>query len=211
MSLGGRVGDLKKRLKDPERAVRRTAAETDKTWDGKDAVVDYDGFAKSSPLEFLYLALMKEFGLRIQEAIMLDPTVTGNGEIVIKHGAKGGRKRTCPIETDAQEDIIAEANRMARMLSNNNRLTRKGKTLRAVKARFYRECNKYGISKKNGIVPHGLRHGYANDLYESLSGSLSPIKGGTYDKHDEKHVLAKKVISRNLGHNRVQVTDAYLG
>lgn len=211
MSLEHRMGELKARLKDPQKAVRKTATETDKTWDGKDGDVNYEELKENSPLEFLYLALMKEFGLRMQEAIMLNPTRIENGHIVIEHGAKGGRKRTCPIETDSQEDILNIAQRMASLLSNDNRLTKKGKSLRAVKSRFYRQCNKYGISKKNGIVPHGLRHGYANSLYASISDDLSPIKGGTYDKHNEKHVLAKQIVSRNLGHNRTQVSDAYIG
>jgi len=209
-----RLLPLKKYLKDPERAVRKVATETDKTWVLKDLGANLERMKKKEPLEYLYMSLMQMFGLRMQEAFMLDPfDVDDEGEqtLRLRHGTKGGRNRDIPVETIQQREQLIVAQKIAYILNNNGRLTKRGKSLRAVESRYYRVCHKYGITRKNGVVSHGLRHQYANQLYMTLADDLSPIKGGVYDKDNEQHVMAKKIVSKNLGHKREQITDAYIG
>jgi len=63
---------------------------------------------------------------------------------------------------------------------------------------------------------HGLRHAYAQQRYEELTGWKSPIAGGpsskslTREQRDQDH-QARLVISREMGHEREQVTAIYLG
>jgi hypothetical protein len=63
---------------------------------------------------------------------------------------------------------------------------------------------------------HGLRHAYARDRYEELTGWVCPAAGGplakelTLEQREQDHE-ARLTISRELGHEREQVTAAYLG
>ena len=68
-----------------------------------------------------------------------------------------------------------------------------------------------GLSKM-----HGLRHAYAQQRYEELTGWKSPAAGGPISKalsaeQREKDYQVRLVISREMGHEREQVTAVYLG
>jgi hypothetical protein len=78
---------------------------------------------------------------------------------------------------------------------------------------FYWVCEKHGISRKAGIVTHGLRHGYANRRYEAISGLMRPLVAGMPTTPDAKALdaNARDSVSQELGHNRRAVTSAYLG
>ena len=36
-----------------------------------------------------------------------------------------------------------------------------------------------GMSRKDSIIAHGRRHEYANDLFETLTGEPTGVRGGT--------------------------------
>ena len=63
---------------------------------------------------------------------------------------------------------------------------------------------------------HGLRHAYAQQRYEELTGWKSPAAGGptckllTQEQRDQDRKV-RLIISRELGHEREQVTAVYLG
>lgn len=63
---------------------------------------------------------------------------------------------------------------------------------------------------------HGLRHAYAQERFEELTGRLPPALGGKTsaaltpeEKAQDRE--ARLTISRELGHEREQVTAVYLG
>jgi hypothetical protein len=63
---------------------------------------------------------------------------------------------------------------------------------------------------------HGLRHGYAQRRYQELTGWKSPAAGGPKSAEltpgqKEKDLEARLMISRELGHEREQITAVYLG
>ena len=63
---------------------------------------------------------------------------------------------------------------------------------------------------------HGLRHAYAQERYEELTSWKCPAAGGPNSKSltPEQRELdreARLTISQELGHEREQVTTAYLG
>ena len=67
-----------------------------------------------------------------------------------------------------------------------------------------------GLSKM-----HGLRHAYAQ-RYEELTGWKSPIAGGPSSKslareQRDQDYRARLIISREMGHEREQITSVYLG
>ena len=62
---------------------------------------------------------------------------------------------------------------------------------------------------------HGLRHAYVQNRYEELTGWKSPAGGGPHSKSltvEQRDVdqQARLTISRELGHEREQITAAYL-
>jgi len=63
---------------------------------------------------------------------------------------------------------------------------------------------------------HGLRHAYAQRRYEELTGWQSPAASGpsskslTQEQRDQDREV-RLIISRELGHEREQVTAVYLG
>jgi hypothetical protein len=63
---------------------------------------------------------------------------------------------------------------------------------------------------------HGHRHWYAQWRYKALTGREAPAAGGkTYEQLSREEraadYRARLTVSRELGHNRVDITDAYLG
>ncbi|MGE3601339.1 MAG: integrase, partial [Dehalococcoidia bacterium] len=76
---------------------------------------------------------------------------------------------------------------------------------------YERHTANAGLSKL-----HGLRHAYAQARYEELTGWKSPAAGGRSSKSlsgGERVVdrEARLAISRELGHEREQITAVYLG
>jgi hypothetical protein len=74
-----------------------------------------------------------------------------------------------------------------------------------------------GNTRRAGLSHmHGLRHAYAQNRYEELTGWKSPAGGGPHSKsltleQREFDRQARLTISRELGHERTAVTNAYLG
>jgi len=155
------------------------------------------------------LELQQAFGLRREEAMKFQPSFADRGDhLVLKASwTKGGRERTIPVRTQEQRDVLNRARRLAGFgsLIPSNRDYRQqmriyeGNTCRA------------GLSKM-----HGLRHAYAQIRYEELTGWKAPATGGSETKvlTKEQRELdreARLIISRELGHEREQITAAYLG
>lgn len=155
------------------------------------------------------LELQQAFGLRREEAMKFQPNFADRGDhLVLKASwTKGGRERTIPVWTDEQRDVLNRARRLVGFgsLIPSNRNYRQqmriyeGNTLRA------------GLSQM-----HGLRHAYAQDRYEELTGWQCPAVGGPDKKSltpEQKEIdrEARLIISQELGHEREAVTAAYLG
>ena len=176
-----------------------------------------------------YVAIQTEFSklfglrpkearcLRPHEAVILrkrvlprdvDPNSPATHYLHLDSGTKGGRPRDVPIETDAQWDLVRRAQAFVRP---GRHLGRPGYTLKQNKAHFYRVAEKVGITKKaSGVTPHGLRHEFANDVYEKEAGVASPVRGGSAPDR-ETDQAARLAVSRLLGHHRGQVTGSYCG
>ena len=155
------------------------------------------------------LELQRAFGLRREEAMKFQPSYADQKDHVRLKASwtKGGKPRTIPVRTEAQRDVLDRARALAgfgslipphRSYVQQLRVY-EGNTLRA------------GLSNM-----HGLRHAYAQDRYEELIGWKCPAMGGPDSKSltSEQRELdreARLTISQELGHEREQVTAAYLG
>ena len=155
------------------------------------------------------LELQQAFGLRREEAMKFQPSYADQGDhIVLKPSwTKGGRGRMIPVRSEEQRDILNRARRLAGLgsliPSNRNYVQQmriyEGNTCRA------------GLSRM-----HGLRHAYAQNRYEELTGWKAPAAGGPVTKGltSEQREIDREVrlqISRELGHDREAVVSAYIG
>ncbi len=155
------------------------------------------------------LELQQAFGLRREEAIKLSPSFADQGErLVLKASwTKGGKAREIPIRTPEQRAVLDRAHalvgRGALIPPGRNYINQlrvyEGQTIRA------------GLS---GM--HGLRHAYAQQRYLELTGWLCPVAGGPASRmlspeQKARDTAARLEISRELGHEREQITTAYLG
>lgn len=199
----------------PEDVKRHIAAQTDKSWTGRGVdpdtaiarALERDEWAGTS------LDLMKEFGLRLTEAILIRPTVSDRGtSLVVEEGAKSGRTRVVPIATEAQREALDRAKALAKTTRQGS-LVPPGKTPSQARNRIYYilRCVRAEIRSVVGLNPHGLRHGYANDKYERVAGVPSVVRGGSTLLDSAADTRAREAVSRALGHKRLSITAAYTG
>jgi len=155
------------------------------------------------------LELQQVFGLRREEAIKFRPSYADRGDrLVLKDTwTKGGKAREIPMRNAAQREVVARAHRLA----GKGSLIPRDRNYREQLRVYERHTANAGLSKL-----HGLRHAYAQQRYEELTGWKSPAAGGpsgsalsaTERSLDRQ---ARLVVSQELGHERLAVVKVYLG
>jgi integrase len=210
----GMVKDLDQYLADPARARRIRVATEDKSWQARGVTPDakIEAVMAEDRHVGVCLLLQDAFGLRAKEAWRLRPRLADAGETLhVTHGTKGGRPRHVPIRTDYQRSVLALAKQLAN--GSTGSMIPSEYSQPSWQAHFYRACRKHGISREQKVVPHGLRHGYANDEYTQKTGQQSPVRGGRPPLDTEKvnDLIARQQVAEALGHGRIQVSSAYLG
>lgn len=171
--------------------------------------VDGDALARVKDVHVrMSLELQQTFGLRREEAIKFQPRYADQGShLRLKESwTKGGKARVVPVRTDAQRAILDRAHRLA----GRGSLIPAERNYRQQLRVYERHTTNAGLSKL-----HGLRHAYAQARYETLTGWKAPAAGGPRSKTlaPEQRVIdreARLIISRELGHEREQITNVYL-
>ena len=155
------------------------------------------------------LELQQAFGLRREESIKFVPSYADRGErLVLKDSwTKGGKAREIPVRTDAQRQVLARAHQVAgrgSLIPANRNYVQQLRT-------YEGHTSRAGLSKL-----HGLRHAYAQQRYQELTGWPCPAAGGPVSaelsaaqKGADRE--ARLEISRELGHEREEITAVYLG
>lgn len=155
------------------------------------------------------LELQRAFGLRREEAMKFTPSYADQGDhIQLKASwTKGGRPRAIPVRTEHQRDVLNQARRLVGFGSLIPPHRNYAQHLRVYEGHTTRA----GLSSL-----HGLRHAYAQERYEELTGWKCPATGGpgrealSPEQRELDHE-ARLTISQELGHERSQITTAYLG
>lgn len=155
--------------------------------------------------------LARELGLRSKEASLLDTVkalqqAQNRAAVTITAGTKGGRVREVPITRPEQLTALSRAASVqgdARALIPPHQNWHQW---READLRDTRETlNTYGIDRL-----HDLRAAYACERYEQLTGHAAPVMGGQIqDRNVDK--AARQQISKELGHDRIEVVAAYVG
>lgn len=198
----------------PEAVTRTYVATEDKSWrsHGVNSGEVIQAAAKEDEWVSTQLELMDAFGLRMAESILLRPAHARTKSVLrIEEGTKGGRTRLVPIETERQEQAFQRALELSKRSARGN-LVPPGKGVQQAKDRLYYVVrHKLGISKASkGVTPHGLRHQFAGDRYQEISGHPTTVRGGSIvDRAIDE--AARQTVSNELGHSRLGVTAAYTG
>ena len=157
----------------------------------------------------LSLKLQEAFGLRRAESIKFNASWADHGDKIVlkKSWCKGGKEREVIIRNEMQRTVLNEV----RVFTKFGSLIPKELTYIQQLKRFEDHTSKAGIHKV-----HGMRHTYAQQRYFEIIGRHSPATGGKTSteltKVEKAHDLeARLIISKELGHEREQVTAIYLG
>ncbi|MGS0828322.1 phage integrase N-terminal domain-containing protein [Shewanella sp. 0m-8] len=155
------------------------------------------------------LKLQVAFGLRREEAMKIQPEKADRGDHLVLDASwcKGGRDRTIPILNEAQRELLEEAKALAH-----------GRSLIPVQRMYVEQMKRYeNTCIKIGLEgAHGLRHSYAHQRYFELTGIECPAVSGVSVRELSAELQiadkeARAIITRELGHGRLQVTATYLG
>lgn len=189
------------RLSIPERRFVTNEDKARRLGDSLERVTD--------PYVRMSLVLQQAFGLRREESIKFQPSYADRGDWIVLKGSwtKGGRPRTVPITAPAQRAALDQARRIAGAGS----LIPAQKTYVQQRNTYDGQCKAAGLSHM-----HGLRHHYAQTRYEALTGWKAPAAGGPpavgfTPAQRLLDAMARQTISRELGHERPQITAVYLG
>lgn len=180
------------------------------TWKGQKAhTTTGDKQAALPPRAALAVRLQMAFGLRLEESLKFRPSVADRGDTLTLQASwcKGGRAREIPVHHPKQRALLNEL----RAVVGDGCLIPEGQTY--IKARKDLERITWAAGVRN---MHGHRHWYAQWRYQALTGQAAPAAGGkTYEQMSRAEraadYRARLTVSRELGHNRIDITDAYLG
>lgn len=155
------------------------------------------------------LELQRAFGLRREEAMKFNPSYADKGDrLQLKSSwTKGGKPRTIPVRTEHQREVLNRARKLAGL----------GSLIPSHRS-YVQQLRVYeGNTTRAGLSSmHGLRHAYAQERYEELTGWKCPATGGPDNKlltpeQRELDQEARLDISQELGHERTQIVAAYIG
>lgn len=200
-------------VKNPKSVERHLITNIDKTWSGQQQTLA----EKLAPIQMqdqfvaIQLELQRAFGLRMKEAALLKPYMADKENyLAVNWGTKGGRDRVVPIKNEYQQDVLTRAKLL--LENPNSSTTPKSFNFKQWKNHYYYVCRHAGISRKDGITSHGLRHERLNELYSEITGKPSPIKGGIPClAYKAQHDTARQEVSEIAGHNRNFIAGAYIG
>lgn len=155
------------------------------------------------------LRLQEQFGLRREESIKFNVVYADKGHYLQLKGSwtKGGKERLVPVMTVGQRQLL---NEIKREVGDHSLIPDRKSYVQQLSV-YEWQVNQAGFTKM-----HGLRHSYAQRRYEELTGRMSPAAGGLTRAELTEHqkqldLEARLIISRELGHEREQITAVYLG
>ncbi|CAB5499630.1 hypothetical protein AZO1586R_959 [Bathymodiolus azoricus thioautotrophic gill symbiont] len=153
----------------------------------------------------LSMQLAREFGLRREESLKFQVNVADKGDRVdLKPSwCKGGRARSIDVKTQEQRQLLDKIKSVVG--KQNQSLIPKEQTYYKAMKDLSNKCSEHGIKM------HGLRHAYAQDRYKEITGRDAPVRSNEAVPRDQIDKAARLQISQELGHNRIEITNCYLG
>lgn len=162
--------------------------------------------------------LARATGMRLREAILADlPRLSREAEslakINIQDGTKGGRAGASAHRWITVDNHIRGALEFARLVSpaGSRNLIAPNESYATILQEIVRPArDTIHAHKLKGF--HELRAAYACERYEQITLHRAPINGGKCCQLDQRlDHEARKQISYELGHGRIDVVAAYIG
>lgn len=143
--------------------------------------------------------LSSQLGLRLHEVFRLDKNhlrqALQEGKVSIK--GKGGLVRDVPVRDKALiQKLYDNTKRGDKVFIKEGEQTHK--VIKNIQMFIYNNQDKFALDKDKQLTFHGLRHFYCQNRYKEL------LRGGLTD------LQARKIVSRELGHYRISITEIYL-
>lgn len=165
--------------------------------------------AKLGERDALAVRLQMAFGMRVEESILFRPEQAVQGDALHMQASwcKGGRARVIPITHERQRMLLDEL----RSVVGDGCLVPPGTQSHVYRDQLDRRTWAAGIRDK-----HKHRHWYAQWRYKILTNRDCTAAGGRPFEQmtaaeRRADYAARQAITRELGHERRQITDAYLG
>lgn len=175
----------------------------------------------------LMLGYQRELGMRFEESSKFNPLRDVEGNLAHIHvGTKGGRPRWVKIRSARQLALLDEARQSGFYTNPRMSIIPSGGREEQWRGYVYRAVRKASLGQGgNGLRMHGLRHAYAHQRYQELTGFQPPCcfashaeyvsaaekaAGSAWHELDER---ARCVVREELGHSpdRVDIDAQYLG
>ncbi|WP_447810404.1 integrase domain-containing protein [Pseudomonas putida] len=162
--------------------------------------------------------LARATGMRLREAILADLSRLSReakdlGKINIQDGTKGGRAGASAPRWITVDDDVREALGFSRQVSpvGSHNLVAPHESYRNLLQEIIRPARDI-LHAHNLKGFHELRAAYACERYEQITQHLAPINGGQCCQVDRPlDHEARRQISYELGHGRIDVVTAYIG
>lgn len=143
--------------------------------------------------------LSSQLGLRLHEVCRLDKghlrQALEEGKISIK--GKGGLVRDVPVRDKTLiQRLYDNTQRGEKVFIKQGERTHR--VIKNIQMFIYNNQDKFALDNDKQLTFHGLRHFYCQNRYKEL------VRGGLTD------LQARKVVSRELGHYRISITEIYL-
>lgn len=162
--------------------------------------------------------LARVTGMRLREAILADlPRLNREGKeygkINIQDGTKGGRSGASAPRWITMDDRIRDALRFAEQFSptgSRNLLAPNESYLDFLEGVVRPARDILHTHRLKGF--HELRAAYACERYQQITHHPAPINGGRCNRIDRRlDQEARRQVSYELGHGRIDVVAAYIG
>ncbi len=187
--------------------------------DRKEVMQIVDALCRHHQLRVAAIVLLaRATGMRLREAILADlPRLSREandlGRINIQDGTKGGRTGASAPRWIAVNDHVKGALELARQISpaGSRNLIAPHESYLSLQQQIIRPAR--GILHSRNLRGfHELRAAYACERYEQITQHRAPISGGQRSQIDRNlDREARRQISYELGHGRIDVVAAYIG
>lgn len=172
----------------------------------------------------LMLEYQRHLGLRLEESMKFNPLRDDVGLMVyISKGTKGGRPRWLSQMDGDKWDILQKGRKSDFYRWTTDSIIPKEMNDRAWVSYVYRTVRSVGLTREAGYTMHGLRHAYAHERFEQMTGFAPPVNFDSLADYQENALLrngpdfkyaqdrARWFISEELGHGRIEIVSQYLG
>lgn len=198
----------------PGEFVTSRAATRDLSWKGNGVDFDavYQVIRADDPVAARLMLAIKTFGLRVKESVCLNPHEADRIHgLAITKGSKTGRARMLEFEHFGERDFRKVLDEIKSEVPPDVHLAWSHRTLKQAMSHVYWLMRKHGVTRsKLGVTLHGLRHDFAIDMLEELTGATAPIRGGLVINY-RAISDARLKVSNALGHVRLEITTSYYG